>query len=85
MNVKFNPIMMDYIKDLFDLREKLLSDDDLENYQEVKERYDFLAGIVLSLQSMFEVPLYDSFGSYFSNDNTSKSICFQSQSDWYSL
>lgn len=48
MNVKFNPIMMDYIKDLFDLREKLLSDDDLENYQEVKERYDFLAGIVLS-------------------------------------
>ena len=40
--------MMDYIKDLFDLREKLLSDDDLENYQEVKERYDFLAGIVLS-------------------------------------
>lgn len=48
MNVKFNPIMMDYIKDLFDLREKLLSDDDLENYQELKERYDFLAGIVLS-------------------------------------
>lgn len=48
MNVKFNPIMIDYIKDLFDLREKLLSDDDLENYQEVKERYDFLAGIVLS-------------------------------------
>ena len=39
----------------------------------------------LSLQSMFEVPLYHSFGSYFSNDNTSKSICFQSQSDWYSL
>lgn len=48
MNVEFNPIMMDYIKDLFDLREKLLSDDDLENYQELKERYDFLAGIVLS-------------------------------------
>jgi len=44
-----------------------------------------IAGIVLSLQSMFEVPLYHSFGSYFSNDNTSQSICFQSQSDWYSL
>jgi hypothetical protein len=48
MNVNFIALMP-YIKDLFDLRESLFfSDEEPDNYQELKEKYDFISQIVVS-------------------------------------
>lgn len=48
MNVNFIALMP-YIKDLFDLRESLFFfDEEPDNYQELKEKYDFISQIVVS-------------------------------------